>query len=94
MVSPGRNTPRSVKRNPSNVSPADACTPPTSKFSYYSDDLIAVEEIIEDLAYPSSVMLLTGVLLNVLHRKNGDDVAASLDDVREFVSPTDFWRAR
>ena len=60
-------------------------TPPTSKFSYYSDDLIAVEEIIEDLAYPSSVMLLTGVLLNVLHRKNGDDIAASLDDVREFV---------
>ena len=60
-------------------------TPSTSKFSYYSDDLIAVEEIIEDLAYPSSVMLLTGVLLNVLHRKNGDDIAASLDDVREFV---------
>ena len=47
--------------------------------------LRAMEDIIAELAYPSIVMLFTGLLLNVLHRKNGGNCAADLADLKEFV---------
>jgi hypothetical protein len=53
-------------------------------WSYYGD-LDEMLQITNRLAYPAIGNLLTGLILRVLKDKNGADVKASLEDLKEFV---------
>ena len=85
-----------MRRQPSSVQPKEgfsygrsnstaANNPASTAWAAFSD-LAAILEIIKGQSYPAVVLLLTGVLLLVLHAKNGDNVKASLDDLKEFAA--------